>query len=698
MPDPTIVVDQDGIVRQTNKAARELAGYGEEAILGRHVHCIYHSAIVPVDECPVCQHIGLLESICSLELEFPELQRWHQFSLAPLAGEGGPYGMVHMSRDITQRKRVEQSSRENEERLAHAQSIAHVGSWALNVATGELRWSDEMFRIFGYEPASFCPTYDSLLGRVYPPDQEMVRACTETTVRNDGRHSLEFRIVRPDGTLRYVYRDAQVERDEQRQPLRVVGTLQDVTSRKEAELALQRSERKYRTIMENAGEGIATTDSDGRFLEGNRRLLDMLGYTREELTTLTVHDIHPAEDAENLHRAFQMMNQGQLSIVEHRVRRKDGSVFPVEVAGSRIDYGDDILFLGIFRDLTERKHAEKALQESEAQYRTLVENLPQSVFLKNRDGAYVSCNRNYAQDLGIPPAEIAGKTDRDFFPAALAEKYRSDDSVVIETETALQLEEPYVCDGEELVVHTVKTPVRDSDGHVTGVLGIFWDVTEEKHAEEELRRSLAEKEVLLREVHHRFKNNMQVVSSLLGLESRHLQDQATVDLFKDAENRIRAMSLVHERLYRCTDLARINCDRYVRDVVSQLLHAYPSGERVTCRFNIRDVELSVDTAIPFGLIVNELVSNALKHAFPGVRGGAIQIGVCWTEPGMLELVVADDGVGIPDEVDTASIHTLGIRLVHQIAERQLQGTISLGRVGGTQWTLLLNTTALRSPS
>ena len=697
VPDPTIVVDGDGVVRQTNKAARDLAGLGEEEILGRHCHGIYHSSLTPVDECPVCRRIGEFEALRSLELELAEQGRWYQFSLAPLGAPGQPYGMVHMSRDITQRKGVEQSLREGEERLSRAQRIAHVGSWEWSVATGELLWSDEMYRIFGREAQSHALTYDAFLAHVHPEDREMVRACSDATLESETPYALEFRIVRPDGEVRHVYRDAQTERDARGRPSRVVGTLQDITDRKQAELALQDSEHKYRTIMENAGEGIATATSEGRFLEGNRRLLEMLGYTREEFTTLTVHDIHPPEDEGSLRNAFETMAAGGLSIVEHQVRRKDGHVFPVAVVGSRINYGGHSLFLGIFRDLTEQKRAEQALRQSEEQYRTLVENLPQGVFMKNGDGIYISCNRNYARDLGLGDGEIAGKTDYDFHPAELADKYVADDMRVFESGQRLQLEEPYHRDGERLIVHTVKTPVRDERGDVTGVLGIFWDVTEEKEAEEELRRSLAEKEVLLREVHHRVKNNMQVISSLLGLESRKMQDQAALALFKDAENRIRAMGLVHERLYRCTDLARIDCGHYLRDMVAQLFHAYPAGDRVDCRFDIGDVQLSVDSAIPFGLIVNELVSNALKHAFPGRRSGEIRIAVHWSGPGILELVVADNGVGIPEEVDTASTGTLGLRLVKQIAERQLQGTVSVQRHDGTQWTLLLKTAAPDSP-
>jgi two-component sensor histidine kinase len=213
------------------------------------------------------------------------------------------------------------------------------------------------------------------------------------------------------------------------------------------------------------------------------------------------------------------------------------------------------------------------------------------------------------------------------------------------------------------------------------------EISERIRAEEHIKASLAEKEVLLKEIHHRVKNNLQVISSLLYLQSKHSQDEATLEMFLESQQRVRSMALVHERLYQTENLARVDCAEYVRDLASYLRHSYgmASGP-VNLEVDVADVSLAIDTAVPFGLIVNELTSNALKHAFPHGQGGKILIQLTECEDGQCNLVIRDNGTGLPKGFDLRDTKSLGLQLVKTLT-KQLGGTIDLDRGSGTAFRI-----------
>jgi PAS domain S-box-containing protein len=331
----------------------------------------------------------------------------------------------------------------------------------------------------------------------------------------------------------------------------------------------------------------------------------------------------------------------------------------------------------------ERQRAEQALKKSEVKYRTLLENLQQKIFFMDKNFTYVSCNENYARDLKIKPEKIVGKTDYDFYPKQLAEKYRADDKRIIESGETEDIEEIYLQDGQEIWVHTVKTPVKDEKGTVVGILGIFWDITEKKRAEEQIKASLKEKEVLLQEVHHRVKNNMQIISSLFSLQSGHIKDKQALEIFKSSQNRVRSMALIHERLYKSKDMARVDFADYVQSLTTHLFSSYGINTNVIkLHIDIKDVSLDINTAIPCSLIINELVSNSLKHAFPTGKKGEIKISIHTKNKNEIELLVSDNGVGFPKKMDFRKTDSLGLHLVNLLAEDQLHGDIKLDRTKG----------------
>ncbi len=231
-------------------------------------------------------------------------------------------------------------------------------------------------------------------------------------------------------------------------------------------------------------------------------------------------------------------------------------------------------------------------------------------------------------------------------------------------------------------------PLIDADtGRTRGVIEYLRDITSRKEAEESLKASLHEKEVLLKEIHHRVKNNMQVISSLLSLQSRHLEDPKAIAMFRESQHRIRSMALVHEKLYQSQDLSRIDFGAYLENLLVYLFHAYPlNAKGVRLRTEVDDFTLDINTAIPCGLLISELVTNALKHAFPGGEGGEILVSIQPCEGGRYVLKVKDTGVGYPAELDFKASETFGMQLVSMLLQ-QLDGTIAMtaGPKAGTEF-------------
>ncbi|MGD9308229.1 MAG: histidine kinase dimerization/phosphoacceptor domain -containing protein [Desulfosarcina sp.] len=208
-------------------------------------------------------------------------------------------------------------------------------------------------------------------------------------------------------------------------------------------------------------------------------------------------------------------------------------------------------------------------------------------------------------------------------------------------------------------------------------------------SEQRLRQSLAEKESLLKEIHHRVKNNLQIVSSLLYLQEESTQDTSGLEILRESQNRIKSMALIHEQLYETTDLARIDFGTYTQGLIANLFNAYGiDPARIRLDIRAADIALGVDMAVPCGLIVNELVSNALKHAFPKDISGTIDIAIQYLEPDRINIVVADDGIGIPAAHTYAHKKTLGLRLVDTLVA-QLEGRLAIRAENGTRFSITL---------
>ena len=464
----------------------------------------------------------------------------------------------------------------------------------------------------------------------------------------------------------------------------------ELKEKKLTEAALKESEEKYRAVMEQSIENIYIMDMKSkRVKEANPAFRNLLGYTQEEIKKLKIYDFikHPKDDVNE--KIVELEEKRHIFVGERQYVCKDGRVVDVEVNASIINYLGKKAVCVVSRDITERKKSERVLRESESLFRSLFENNIIGIYRTTPEGRIIMANPALVKMLGY--SSFQELADRDLEKNGFEIGYSRQDfrQEVEEKGQVIGLEAAWKKrDGSKLFIRESSRVIRDKEGKPLYYEGTIEDITERKKDEELIKASLREKEVLLREIHHRVKNNLQIITSLLRLQSSRVEEEAIQEMFKTAQSRIRTMALIHEKLYQSQDLSKIDLSQYIRNLSIHLLNIYRTDpERISLNIEIGDVYLDINTAIPCGLIINELVSNSLKYAFPGNRTGAIQVKLDVEKKGKHILIVADDGVGLPEDLQVASTDTLGLQLVNDLT-KQIQGRLTVEMKKGTLFKIV----------
>lgn len=323
----------------------------------------------------------------------------------------------------------------------------------------------------------------------------------------------------------------------------------------------------------------------------------------------------------------------------------------------------------------ETRHAEQALLTSEIRFHSFMHNSPALAYIKNREGRLLYMNSTCEQIWGVTLAECEGKLDHELWPPDVAAALRSRDLAVFTSgEASRTLEEIPLRNSRAVPVLSFRFPFSDATGErLLG--GVSVDISEQVRTEKALSRAVSAKEALLKELHHRVKNNLQVISSLLMMQSESQDDPSLVQALQESQKRVQCMALIHERLNRDSDPDQVDFREFADALTRDLFYSYGADPlEVRLCLDLKPVSLPVAQAIPCGLILNELVTNALKHAFPEHRAGQLAVALSSNENGAVKLSVADDGVGLPAGFDTARLQSLGLRII-DILTRQLDGSL-----------------------
>jgi PAS domain S-box-containing protein len=336
-------------------------------------------------------------------------------------------------------------------------------------------------------------------------------------------------------------------------------------------------------------------------------------------------------------------------------------------------------------EILERKKLMVKLEKSEQNYRELVESINDVIFILDKDGivTYISPVIGHISDY--KQDELLGKNFTRFVHPDDVDELKANMKRTLAGDLEPSEFRIYDKNGDIKYVRTSSRPFV-SKGEIMGLRGVMVDITQYKYAEEEIKKSLEEKEVLLREIHHRVKNNLQIIASLLNLQEASVDEEEVVDILKESGGRVKSMAMVHETLYRSSSFTHIMFKDYIENLVSNILYSYgiPTGN-IKTKLDIENLNINIDTAIPLGLIINELVTNSVKYAFPKGKG-TVKIELKSISEQM-ELIIADNGIGLPKNIEIDNTETLGLQLVKSLVN-QIEGKIELEQTHGTEFKII----------
>ena len=454
------------------------------------------------------------------------------------------------------------------------------------------------------------------------------------------------------------------------------------------ELALENSERRFRRVVELSPIAKVMIGATGQIEMVNAQSEIVFGYPRSELLGQPIEMLVPDRFRQHhpgLRSAFFRAPQSRPMGAGRDLYglRKDGSEFPVEIGLNPIETEDGTMVLSAIVDISDRKRLEE-------RFRRVVESSPSAMVMIRANGEIEMVNAQAEIVFGYPRSELLGQPVEMLVP----ERFRTHHPRLRGAFFRAPQSRPMGAgrdlyglrkDGSEFPVEIGLNPIETEDG--TMVLSAIVDISDRKHREDRIQAALKEKDVLLGEVHHRVKNNLQVIHSLLDLQSSKIADVAALRLLRESQNRIKSMALIHQTLYESRDFGRVDFNNFLGNLVPVLVSSYSAHPgQIQLLINAAEVSLPINAAIPCGLIVNELISNALKHAFPGGRHGQVKIDVARELDDDIVLSVSDDGVGIPADLDLANATTLGLQLITLLAE-QLGGAMTMYRSNPTRFLM-----------
>ncbi len=535
------------------------------------------------------------------------------------------------------------------------------------------------------------------------PDQ--AKAGYETVFREGYIKDYPLEIQHKNGHITPVLYNASIYKDQNGETIGVFAAARDITERKIAEKALIESQQRLSDFIDFLPDATLAIDADGRIIAWNQAIEEMTGFKADEILGKGNYEysipfygtrrpilidlvLKCDKKIENYYRYVKRDKRALLAETDVELNNKN-SILWVKAVPLYDSEGNVNGAVESIRDITQPKMAKSALKRSEQRFRAVAESAVDAIVTTNSRGNIIFFNNSLTKIFGYTKEELSGKPLTLLMPKRFKKIYLDElqkfkksgqHRLMGKTVTTTGLKK----DKNEFPFE-MSLSAWESDGK-TYFTSIIRDLTERQKADEQLKKSLQEKEVLIREVHHRVKNNMQIISSLLNLQTRYVDDEETVYLLKESQNRVKSMAMIHEKLYQSSDLNHINIFDYINSLVKDLFYSYAiPKDLIKPVIEVEEINLNIETAVPCGLIISELISNSLKYAFPKGRMGEIHVSLKLMGEKFC-LTISDDGIGLPEDFDFDKTDSLGLKLVSSLTE-QLDGELELDRNNGTKFNI-----------
>jgi PAS domain S-box-containing protein len=592
---------------------------------------------------------------------------------------GRPLRVIGTHMNINASKQADAALRASEARYRRAEHGVNDGLWEWNIKTGVDYRSPRWLEILGYQPGELPLHVDPFNDLVHPDDKAKVWACVDQHLKHGHPYDVEMRLRHKNGHYVWVQTRGRAEHGADGTPSLMAGSITDISARKRAEERLTQSS----TL---AGFGCWELDLTSRDLWWSAEQYQLNGIAPGTPVDqdLFLSLIHP-DDREDFNKAFERLLRSDSSDLEYRIVRRTGDVRHIRGVAAlvRDAHGNPRSVNGANMDVTSHVKQRRALQESEARLRQAQRIAQVGDWELNVRSGGLHWSDEVFRIFELDPTQFSASYE------TFLNSVHPDDRDMVDQAytTSLRTREPYrivhrllMPDGRAKHVEEQCETNFAPDGTPLTSRGTVQDVTERIRHEGEIRSALKEKEVLLREIHHRVKNNLQVISSLLAMQEDLIVDPEARTALGESINRVRSMRLIHDRLYQSEVRTLVDFSDFVREMVAVLVRSYRANESCNVSINVVPCVLNVETAMPCGLILNELVSNALRH---GMNNGAGDLDVdIHTEPaGGFVLTVRDSGHGLPPGFDIKKQSSLGLQLVASLV-RQIKGTLVVGNEGG----------------
>jgi PAS domain S-box-containing protein len=459
----------------------------------------------------------------------------------------------------------------------------------------------------------------------------------------------------------------------------------DITEQKRTEQELRHEKRFNEALLESLPGIFYMFDEEGNYHRWNQNLLDQTGYTEEEMQRITPDAFFGEEELDVVQKEIGKVFKVGQSELESKLKTKDGEKIPYYLTGKLFKQDGNNYLLGVGHDMSEQVKAREKLRRSEKLFRNMFLNAPAGIVMVDPENKVLDINESFENMFGFSKQELSGKNidqfivpkeERGEVPRMPLKEYASESF----NREAKRLTK----DGNLIDVFLAAIPVY-IDGEPIAGFGMYIDITEEKQYEQEITSSLKEKKVMLKEIHHRVKNNLAIVSGLLQLQMYESDDPLIHDTLEESERRIQTMALIHEQLYNSDSLGSISCDTYIGDLVETIRNTIGSNQDVNVNTNIESIELDIKQAVPFALLINEVVTNSFKHAFDGENDKTITIRITGKD-GEVQAYLSDNGKGLPDDLNPEMSDTLGMSLIDNFAQ-QLEAEWEMGSDNGTYVSL-----------